>query len=61
MHRFLDTFEVVQTADRSDHIGGIGPLRPPGLEPSARFAGLQERVEQALRASVGEQALPKIM
>jgi hypothetical protein len=61
MHRFLHAFEVVETTDGGHHIGGIGSLLAPCLDPAPRFARVQEGIEQALSAVVKEQALTEIV
>ena len=61
MQRLLHAFEVVQATDGGHYIGGIGALFAPRLDPATFFAGVQELVEQALGAVVGEQALTKVM
>jgi hypothetical protein len=61
MHGFQDAFQAMQRADRRQDMRGIGPLTPPPLEPSARFAGGQEGIKEAVASLMGEQAVAKIV
>jgi hypothetical protein len=61
MHRFEDTFQPVQGADRRQNMCGIGPLRAPRREPPPRVAGGQEGIAESLAGLMGEHAAAKIM
>jgi hypothetical protein len=61
MHGFQDALQAVQRADRRQDVGGISPLRAPGLDPAPGLAGAQEGIQKLLGGLMGEQPVAKIV
>jgi len=58
---FLDTFQGVETTDRRQDMGGVGPWGPAWLDPSVGFTGGQEGVQEPLSGLMGQQTCAKIV
>ena len=57
----MDAFQVVETTDRRQDMGGVGPLGPAWLDPSVGFTGCQEGVQEPLSGLMGQQTFAKIV
>jgi hypothetical protein len=58
---FLDAFQVVETTDRRQDMGGGGPSGPAWLEPAVGFTGCQAGVQEPLRGLRGQPPCAKIV